>query len=63
MDPATLQLILTLLPLAEKLVFTIGEKVVEMDTTKIESKEQLLTMLENMKNEPFPELKFISTKK
>ena len=62
MDPVTLQLILSLIPLAEKLVFSIGDKVVEMDTTKIESREQLLTMLEDLKNEPFPELKFISTK-
>ena len=62
MDAATLQLILTLLPVAEKLAFNIGGKIIEMDTTKIESKEQLLAMLENMKSEPFPELKFISTK-
>ena len=62
MEAATLQLILAMLPLAEKLVFTIGEKVIEMDTTKIESQEQLLAMLEDMKNDPFPELKFISTK-
>ena len=62
MDPVTLQLILTLIPLAEKLVFDIGGKLIELNTSDL-TREDMLSMLAASRSSTWPELKFVSTKK
>jgi len=59
MDPVTIQLILALLPVAEKLIFSVGGKLFELDSQGV-TKEELLKALEASRSETWPELKFIS---
>ena len=59
MDPVTMQLILTLLPLAEKLVFSIGGKLYEMNVDSL-TKEDMLVALEASRSANWPDLKFVS---
>jgi len=59
MNPGVVQLILALLPMAEKLVFSIGGQLMELDTKNL-TREDLVAALENSRSETWPELKFIS---
>ena len=52
-------LIIALIPLAEKLIFSIGGKLFEMNTEGI-SKEELIKALESSRSEDWPDLKFVS---
>lgn len=61
MSPATLQLILALLPLAKRLVFDIGGKLIEINTADLTDPAQIAKALEAAQAEGFPHLKFIST--
>lgn len=63
MNPATIQLILALIPLAEKLVFNIGGALVSLDTSEIKTKEDVIKLLEESKSQSWPELTFISGEK
>jgi hypothetical protein len=60
MNP-TLQLIIALLPLADKLIFDLGGKLIELSTQNIKP-EDIVKMLEDSKSESWPKLKFLSTK-
>ncbi len=60
MNP-TVQLILALLPLAERLVFDIGGKLIEINTKDLTDPVQITKAIEAAKAEGFPELKFVST--
>lgn len=61
MKPATVQLILALLPLAERLVFDIGGKLVEINTSDLTDPAEIIKALDAAKTEGFPQLKFISS--
>lgn len=60
MDPATAQLIILGLTLAEKVVFRIGGKLVEINTTDMTDPAVIQKAFAAAKTEGFPELKFIS---
>ena len=59
MDPVTMQLLLTLLPLAEKLIFSIGGKLYELNTESL-TREDMLAALEASRSANWPDLKFVS---
>jgi len=59
MDPATLQLILALIPLADKLIFEVGGKLMELDTKNV-TREELIAAIAASKSESWPQLKFVS---
>ena len=58
MNPATMQLIIALLPLAEKLVFQIGGKLIELNTADLTKTEDIVKAFETAKTEGFPVLTF-----
>ena len=60
MNPATMQLIIALLPLAERLVFDIGGKLIEINTKDLTDPVQITKALDAAKAEGFPQLKFVS---
>ena len=53
-----IQGILTLLPLAEKIVFSIGGRLVALNTKKITSSDDVIKMLEESKSAGWPEFTF-----
>jgi len=55
------QLVLALIPLADKLIFSIGGKLMELNTSGV-TKEELLEALEQSRSANWPDLKFISSK-
>ena len=55
MDPITIQLILALLPVAEKLIFSVGGKLFELDTQGV-TREELLRALEASRSDTWPDL-------
>ena len=57
MNAATIQLILALLPVAEKVIFSIAGEMVELSTKGVD-REALIKALEN--SPEWPELKFVS---
>ena len=59
MSAATISLILALIPIAEKLIFSVGGKLFELDTTGV-TKEELMKALSESRSENWPDLKFIS---
>jgi len=61
MNPQTLQLILAFLPLAEKLVFSIGGKMIEVNTADLTDPAEIKKALTAANAEGFPQLKFISS--
>jgi len=61
MNEATVALILGLLPVAEKLIFEVGGKLIELNTADL-TREQLIAALEKSKGENWPQLQFSSTK-
>ena len=58
MNPATVQLIIALLPLAEKLVFQIGGKLIELNTADLTKSEDIVKAFDLAKAEGFPQLTF-----
>jgi hypothetical protein len=61
MSEATVALILGLLPVAEKLIFEVGGKLIELSTADL-TREQLIAALDKSKGENWPQLQFVSTK-
>jgi hypothetical protein len=62
MTEATIQMILVLIPLAEKLIFSIGGKLVELNTKDL-TKEDMLAALAASRSDDWPDLKFVSPNK
>lgn len=62
MDPATVQLILIGLTLAEKVVFQVGPKLIEINTKDFNDPAEIIKAFEAAQAEGFPSLKFISTR-
>jgi hypothetical protein len=60
MDPVTLQLIIALLPIAERLVFDVGGKLIEINTKDLTDPVAIAKALDAAKAEGFPQLKFVS---
>jgi len=60
MNEATVQLILGLLPVATRLIFEVGGKLVEINTSALDDPAKIRAALESAKAEGFPELKFVS---
>jgi type II secretory pathway component PulC len=60
MDANTAQLIILGLVLAEKVVFQIGGKLVEINTSDMTDPEAIQKALAAARAEGFPELKFVS---
>jgi len=58
MNQATMQLIVALLPLAEKLVFQIGGKLIELNTADLTKTEDIVKAFDLAKSEGFPVLTF-----
>jgi len=58
MNQATIQLIIALLPLAEKLVFQIGTKIVEINTADLTKTEDVVAAFDAARKEGFPKLTF-----
>lgn len=58
MNPATIQLIIALLPVAEKLIFQVGGKLVELNTADLTKSEDIVAAFEAAKTEGFPVLTF-----
>ena len=61
MDPQTVSTIISLIPIAEKLIFDIGGKLIELDTSKITSEDMVKAIKAN-KSGNWPKLKFSSPK-
>lgn len=61
MNAATVQLILALLPLAGRLVFDIGGKLVEINTSDLTDPAAIEKALDAAKAEGFPQLRFVSS--
>ena len=62
MNPATVQLILSLIPVAEKLIFQVGGQMMELDTANITA-EDMVKAIEESKSANWPKLQFVSPKK
>jgi hypothetical protein len=60
MDPATIQLIVALLPAAEQIVFKIGEQLVTLNTSNLTDPATIKTALQQAAAEGFPVLEFKS---
>ena len=58
MNQATIQLIIALLPLAEKLVFQVGGKLIELNTADMTKTEDIVKAFDLAKAEGFPVLTF-----
>ncbi|MRR33170.1 hypothetical protein EG829_00520 [bacterium] len=61
MNETTLRLILALLPVASKLIFEVGGRFIEINTSKLEDPAKIREALEAAKAEGFPELRFVSS--
>lgn len=61
MNEATIQLILALLPVATRLIFDVGGKLIEINTSELSDPAKIREALEAAKAEGFPQLKFVST--
>ena len=62
MNQATVALILGLLPVAEKLVFEVGGKLIELNTENLTA-EDLKAAIEQSKSATWPQLQFVSPNK
>lgn len=56
----TVQLIIALLPVAERIVLDLGGKLVEICTKDLTDPAEIRASLEQARAEGFPELKFVS---
>jgi len=61
MNEQTVALILALLPVAEKLIFEVGGRLIELSTADL-TREQLIAALEKSKSQSWPQLEFASTR-
>ena len=59
MNEQTVALILGLLPIAERLIFDVGGRLVELNTAEL-GRDDLVKALESSKGRNWPELKFHS---
>jgi hypothetical protein len=59
----TIELILALIPVAERVVFDLGGKLVEICTRDLTDPAEVRSAIEAAREEGFPELKFISGEK
>jgi len=59
MNEKTVALILALLPVAEKLIFEVGGRLIELSTADL-TREQLVDALEKSKGGQWPQLAFAS---
>ena len=59
MNPQTVALIMNLIPVAEKLIFEVGGKLIELDTSNL-TREDMLKAIEASKSDGWPDLKFSS---
>ena len=62
MNAQTVSMIISLIPVAEKLIFEVGGKLIELDTSNITSEDMIKAITEN-KSESWPKLKFLSPNK
>lgn len=60
MDPATIQLIVALLPAAEQIVFKIGEQLISLNTSNLTDPVAIKAALQQAATEGFPVLEFKS---
>lgn len=60
MDPATAQLIIFGLTLAEKVVFQVGSKLIEINTSEFNDAGEIVKAFDAAKAEGFPSLQFVS---
>lgn len=58
MDAITLQLIIALLPVAEKIVFTIGGQLVALNTSTLTDPAAIKSALLQATSDGFPQLEF-----
>jgi len=63
MDPATAQLILIGLTLAEKIIFSVGGKLFEVNTADFTDSAKIVKALEDARADGFPDMKFVSSAK
>ncbi len=61
MSEQTVALILALLPVAEKLIFEVGGRLIELSTADL-TREQLVAALDKSKSQSWPQLEFTSAK-
>ena len=61
MNASTAQLILLGLTLAEKVMFQVGPKLIEINTTDFTDPAEIVRAFDEARAEGFPDLKFIST--
>lgn len=62
MKQPTVALILGLIPVAEKLIFEVGGRLIELDTRNL-TRDDLVQAIEASKSENWPALKFQSPRK
>lgn len=60
MNAATVQLILGLLPVATKLIFEVGGKLVEINTSELNDPAKIREAFAAAQAAGFPQLKFVS---
>lgn len=60
MNPATIQLIIALLPAAEQVAFTIGQQIITLNTSTLTDPATIKTALQQAATEGFPVLEFKS---
>lgn len=61
MNEATIRLILALLPVASRLIFDVGGKLIEINTAELSDPTKIRAALESARAEGFPQLRFVST--
>lgn len=62
MKAQTVSMIISLIPIAEKLIFEVGGRLIELDISKITS-EDMIKAIEDNKSGNWPKLKFSSPNK
>jgi len=60
MNQSTLQLILALLPVAERLVFDVGGKLIQISTADLTDPAEIKRAIEEASAAGFPQLSFVS---
>lgn len=60
MNDVTLQLIIALLPAAEKIAFSIGNQIITLNTSTLTDPAAIKAALQQAASEGFPELQFKS---
>jgi hypothetical protein len=60
MNPATVNLIIALLPLTDRLIFDVGDKLIEINTKNLTDPVEIVKALDAAKAEGFPQLRFVS---